>query len=279
MKLLRNLSLIAATSAFMLVGCSEDDVKQNYNDPNDPAAQTFAVHMTDKPGDYAELNVKVTSVSVFHAESGWKTLDSTTQSMNVMDYVNGETAELAFQSNMEEGRYTKLKITFDPVSTLVLQNGYENGPLSSVASATNTLAIAGSNEIVIEIDETVDQDRGASVTVDYNVAQSVTYNGDGTFTYRPVINDVKDESTGIEGDVQGTNDAVVLLTNGTDTLSTMLSEEARFSFKGLEEGIYSLVIDPATKDMDSVTDTTFSTVVVYQGQMTQMGTINLSKNK
>ena len=231
--------------------------------------------MTDNPGDYAALDVELTSVQAYNSRIGWVVLDSSVQSMNVLDYMNGAETELAYVTEADSGNYTQLKFVFDPEATLKLHDNYELGELALVGSQEVTLNMQGSNEVFVEIDETVNENKGASVLVDFNVAQSVVYNNDGTFKYKPVINQVKNQYSGVRGQITTMTDASVMLTNGSDTLSTFLSQNGEFMFKGTEEGIYSLVVDPATKELQNGAEKfTVDNIVVYEGQVTFLGEIS-----
>lgn len=273
MKTLRIIGLSIA-SAFMLMSCEKEDLQQN-TDPNSPQANSFKVRMTDNPGDYAALDVELTSVQAYNSRIGWVVLDSSVQSMNVLDYMNGAETELAYVTEADSGNYTQLKFVFDPEATLKLHDNYELGELALVGSQEVTLNMQGSNEVFVEIDETVNENKGASVLVDFNVAQSVVYNNDGTFKYKPVINQVKNQYSGVRGQITTMTDASVMLTNGSDTLSTFLSQNGEFMFKGTEEGIYSLVVDPATKELQNGAEKfTVDNIVVYEGQVTFLGEIS-----
>ena len=95
-----------------------------------------------------------------------------------------------------------------------------------------------------------------------------------SFVIDPMITVIEDANTGVQGEVEGSAEAVVLLTNGEDTLSTYLNAEGQFLLRGVESGMYDLIVQTAKDSlMNSMNRTKVEQVVVSEGQISQVGTI------
>lgn len=276
MKKMKFFSAALVSIALVLGACSKEDVKSN-NNAQDNEPQSFKVRMTDNPGDYKALDVQITSVQAFNAQSGWVVLDSSVQSYNVLDYTNGSDVEIAYQEEADSGNYTLLKIVFEPEATLTLNENFDSIAFGGIANAVINVDWRGSNEVLIEINENVNSEQGANVLVDFDVANSIENNGDGSVDFTPVINEVENESTRVEGQVVATANAMLMLTNGNDTLTSYVDASGSFTFMGMQEGVYDLIVKPATSELEDQGQSTFtfSNVTVVEGQTTSMGQIEL----
>lgn len=268
--------MFAGTLAIALtaVGCKKDT--DGPNGTGAPNAKTFQVRMTDAPGDFKALDVEILSVEAYLENQGWVTLNNQAQAVSVLDLTNGTETQLAFASNAQIGTYTKLKLTFSENNTLVTNanGGFEIGPISGNLDLTFDLAYEGSKEVIIEINETVTAQSGASVLLDFQVAQSIR-KGLTTYIINPAIVQVENEMTGINGRVQGTANAAVLLTNGEDTLSTFIDAQGTFLIRGMKQGTYDLIVAPET-DQDPTNDEfRVDGLFITEGQISSAGVIQL----
>lgn len=230
------------------------------DDDNDAKANSFKVRMTDGPGDYAQLNVQVTSVDVYSSSQGWVNLSSQTQSINVLSLTNGAEMQLANSTNVSAGTYTKLRITFGSQASLMLVGG---GSSVSLNWTGNT------QQVEVTIDEQVSSSAGASLLVDFNVAESISEVG-GIFNLSPVITAINDENTGVKGQVQGASSVMVKL-EGNRTYTTYVNSQGNFLIRGMEPGTYTAYFTAS----GSITAHEVDNVIVTQDQVTGMGTINL----
>jgi len=244
-------TLIVTLLCFALASCN-----QATNE-----AGSFKVRMTDAPGDYAALNLSITSVDVFLENKGWVNLSSQAQNVNVLSLTNGAEIMLANQTNVEAGVYTRLKITFGVQGTIQLNGG---GGTANIVWAGNV------HEVEIAIHEVVNAETGANVLVDFNVAESVVESG-MQYIIEPTVTLVDDVATGIQGEVTGAATAAVILTNGENTFSTYISATGNFIIRGIEPGTYTLsILKPGLQQAHNINN-----VIITQGQMQQMGQIQL----
>lgn len=250
-------SMAALVMAMGFTSCKKD--KDDDNDNGTAPAQTFKVRMTDSPGDYLQLNVQVTKVDVYHEGNGWINLSSQTQSMNVLTLTNGAEMQLASKTNMSTGTYSKLRITFASQASVMLASG---------GSAIN-LSWTGGNQVVeININKQVTSSTGASLLVDFNVAQSVS-EVVGVFYINPMITVIEDETTGVKGKVQGASSVMVELSNNQHTYNTYINSQGNFMIKGMAPGTYTASFWASGALVAHEEDN----VIVEQGQVKDMGNV------
>ena len=265
---------IAALSLGMLA-CKKDNNPNNINNAG-PEAGEFQVRMTDAPGDFEALDVEIVKVEAYLENEGWITLNNETQFVSVMELTNGAETELASQSNVEAGAYTKVKLTFGSQNRLTTNahGSLESEPISAEASLNFDLKYAGPSEIIIEIDEEVTAESGASVLLDFQVMQSIKKDAED-YILNPVITFIKNESTGVKGKVEGSAQAAILITNGSDSLSTFIDAEGNFLLRGIDEGMYDMILIPETDDEMPNDETVLEGLVISQGEFYNAGTIQL----
>lgn len=224
----------------------------------------FRVAMTDAPADYAALDVQITGVRVYHDNQGWITLNDQAQTVNVLSLQNGIESEIALSGTVAAGHYSQLMITFGDENSITLAG--------AAANATVGMQFSGDHEVVIDIDAEVSAQADASVLVDFDVARSVV-EAAGTYFLRPMMHEIRDLSTGIRGEVFGTASAMVLLTNGDDSLSTYTDASGHFLLRGMAPGQYVMQIMPRAKlpTQPAPDPITLQGVIIVKGQIREAG--------
>jgi hypothetical protein len=254
-------------SAILVTGCKKDDSNENAN------AREFKVRMTDAPGDYTALNVKILSVDAYHQDGNWINLSNETQAADILDLTNGQEKIIA-KKIVKSGVYSKLRITFAQEASVKVTEATGLVGNTTIHSVYD-LTWAGSTEITLDIAENVGMLKGANVLVDFNVAASVKL-VDGVYYLDPVITVAGDESTGIKGDVDGSAHAVVMLIHDEDTISTYTDISGHFLMRGVQEGTYELVVIPETEGTpDHGIEYRATGLVIRKGTIKNLGTINL----
>lgn len=265
MKMIKILS-VAALAAFVFTACNKDD--DNNDDNGNGNATAFKVRMTDAPGNYSGLDVDITKVEAYIDGTGWVTLNSNTQSIDVLTLTNGNEMVLSNKLAAQTGHYSRLRLTMGENNTVTVHNdaGYQTHELTWTGSSDNT--------VEINIDRDVSSGSTTSVLLDFNVAQSV--NGDilGNYSLMPSINWIEDEATGVKGTVTGADHAVMTFTSGGNTYTTYLADNGAFMIRGMENGIYNLTISGMHTGATELDEMQMQDVVVANGQITNMGTIN-----
>lgn len=143
-----------------------------------PRAPRIDVLLTDAPGDFDEVWVNISSVSIESAEAGWLTLTDQPQKLDLLTLQNDVTAALG-GATLAPGMYGQLRMIVDSASVVV--DGQES-PLK-IASGMET-------GIKINLDATVEENMTYSLTLDFDAHKSVKSTGQG-YLMTPVIQ-VKD---------------------------------------------------------------------------------------
>jgi hypothetical protein len=282
MKNLRKFSLLALVAMFFLAACKKDESPSptsNNNPGGEPEANSFNVKMTDAPGDFEALDVTIVGVEAYMNGKGWVSLDNSAKAINVLSLTNGTEASIASNSNAEAGLYTKLKVKFDADAKLKLNANALidfNGTILSDNKVQLAWMNSSANEVEIEINEEVSASSGAEVLLDFDVAASVKEGAD-KYILDPTIRVIKDTETGIKGEVKGTANAAVTLTDGNNTYSTFIDAQGKFMLRGVESGMYDLIIDAATDPQEKVIpqEKKINGVLIAEGEVKQMGQITL----
>ncbi len=250
------------------VSCNKEEVVA----PAQNGPKNFKVRMTDSPGDYTALDVEIASVAVFHQDSGWITLNNDAQFVSVLDLTNGKETQIAFQSEAKAGLYTKLKLTFGSSNSLSVNTSVSAG--GSGGTASFDLAFdSPEREVVITIDEEVTASSGADILLDFNVMQSIEQQAD-EYILDPMITVIEDESTGVQGELEGSVTGAIQMSDGFHQFSAFTNAQGQFLIRGMEDGVYSMVIMPAQAEANGLQEEyTITGVVVAQGKITQMGEI------
>jgi hypothetical protein len=234
--------------------------------------------MTDGPGDYEGLDIKIVSVDAYLDGKGWVNLDAQQKSVDVLSLTNGAEMSIAAKNNAEIGAYTKLKVTIDADAQLQL-NAFamaDADPATIISANQVKLGWDGTREIEIAIDEQVTTAVGAEVLIDFDVANSIKFVA-GKYIIKPIIREIKDARTGVQGRVEGTADAAITVTNGSATFTTYIDAQGRFMLRGINPGTYKVIIQRAQNEIDTIKPAPkeIEGVVIVNGEIKQMGQIAL----
>lgn len=257
MKKLMLFAVVGLLTAFSFTSCNDDD--QN----TEP--KSFKVRMTDSPGNYTALNMTITGVDAYHESSGWITLSSQTQAVNVASLTNGSETTIAFASNVQSGHYTKLRVEFASSASVVVNATGSGSGLSF------SLIWGVPQTIEIVIDQQINESSGADILLDFNVAQSVIEVG-SSYQIQPVITVVTNANTGAKGHISGASSAAVVFTGNGHTYSGYMNSSGYFLIRGMASGTYTCTI---YKNSETNEQHTITGVVVAQGQYNNMGEIQL----
>ena len=131
--------------------------------------------------------------------------------------------------------------------------------------------------MVIEVNEELESGDTASVLLDFNVAQSVIAEAQA-YVIDPVITEIEDAETGVQGQIDAALNAAILITNGTDTASTYADAQGSFIIRGLAEGEYVMtVIEESQSFLNELVaeEHEVSGIIVTEGEITYLGMVEL----
>lgn len=288
MKNLKQISILTFASVMALSSCKKEEepdvvVGTNTNttaSSNDKSS--MKVRMTDNPGNFESLDVEITSISAFNSNTNeWVQLNGNAQTVSVLELTNGDEQEIASNSDIEAGLYTKLKLDFSQNNKLTLNTTASVGLLGSVIDVSvNSGSTSTINESVeVEINQTVTANSNSSLLIDFNVVESVEQDANNNYFLDPVIVFVEDEETGVMGSIENDTRAAISFestTNSTVTYSGFTNDDGEFMLRGMVDGDYSVTIMP-DQDEDSSLNASYtsSTITVVDGSITNMGELDL----
>ncbi len=274
MKNLKKISILALGAMVLFSACKKEEVT-----PEDPAKgeQSFKVRMTDNPGNYDKLDVEITSIAVLNSNNEWVTLNADAQTVSVLELTNGEEKEIAAKNDVDAGVYSKLKLEFSPNSQLTLNSFLSTGPLLTKVDLNFTTA-GSSKTVIVEIDEEVSANSNANILIDFNVAQSIVDSAN-TYFLNPHITVIADEKTGVQGHTKNEIRAAIMLENEANEnykYSGYTNQNGEFLIRGMVDGTYTMTVMPDQDEDPSLNSSyTFTSVVIVDGEIKQMGEIEL----
>lgn len=226
------------------------------------------VRMTDSPGDFVALNVQIMKIEAYLDNSGWVVLNETTKEINVLDLTNGAEVTISNATTVQPGLYTKLRLTFSGESSLTI-----NG-----ASGPNTVGLSFnsnySHQVEIPVHCQVNSGITSSILLDFNVALSVKQNNQG-YELNPVVTEIVNPETGVQGHLDGTTQAAVILSNGSSNFSTYVNNKGYFMIRGVPDGTYLLKIEGKQSGDAALFQKSIQNVTISEGQIKSLGTIQM----
>ena len=262
----KSLLILVALSGIMFQSCKKENV--NPAQPTDSSKGAMVVKMTDAPADYAALEVKLVKVEAYLQNEGWINLSNESQIISVLDLTNGISTNIASSSSLEAGLYTKLRLTFGNENKLWVGAGL--GGTQFLLDFTTS----SEQQIEVQIDEQVNANASTEVLLDFNAAQSIIELGN-TYILQPTIYEIEDTSTGVYGQVQGSIQASVTLSDASNSFSTYIAANGAFKLQGMADGTYDIVIRGIREGESQVRETTIENVVIVRGQFTNAGSVQL----
>lgn len=239
---------------------------------SDTGAGTMTVEMTDAPIDSADaVNVFIERVEVQSQDgSGWITLNEPQQEYNLLELVNGAT-EVIGSAELEEGTYNQIRLILSRDGHSVVVDGMEHS--MKVPSGAQT-------GVKLNINAEIEADIEYVLLLDFEASRSVVKAGESDmYLLKPVIRAQEKAITGnIEGVVEPAgSQPVVYAIADSDTVSSTVADTTSGEFRliGLQEGTYSVSVDPRN---DNYQSSTIENVDVTVEETNDIGTVELSSN-
>lgn len=88
MKTIKLPLLALITSALMFTACKKEEFPTS--SLSNEKKGSFTVKMTDAPGDYEALQIEIVKIEAYLENTGWITLQNSSQFINVLSLTNGE---------------------------------------------------------------------------------------------------------------------------------------------------------------------------------------------
>jgi hypothetical protein len=251
--------MVIASAAFA-VSCTEDD--------NGGGTAMLEVRMTDAPGNYEEVIVDIQDVQVKasddDSEEGWISLDVNEGKYDLLKLTNGLDTLLG-TAELPAGRISQVRLVLGNENTVKVDGILEG------------LVTPSAEQSGLKVNVNADLDAGLTYTLllDFDAARSIVATGSGNYILKPVIRAFAEVNGGsIAGDIEPANSmATVYAIAGTDSTSTFADDAGEFLFRGLDEGVYRVVIVPG----EGYLELEVEDVDVNNGEITDLGTLILTE--
>ncbi len=283
--------VLAAFLVLAGISCNKSDVQTDDIGPNQ---NKISVYLTDGPGYFDSVFVNIQGIAVKidttqkwwdhnnspHHQRGncgnqdqrdqgafWDTLKVTPGIHNLLDFANG--ADILLSSSViPKGRIMAFKITLGSTGNRLSKNGVSY-PLN---------LMAGWNTVYVRVYGDNFQSVASNhykIWIDFDAGRSIVRVHDGLFYLRPFLRAFAVSNTGaITGTVKPKEAyPVISVYNDKDTLYAIPRRDGMYMVKGLQEGSYSVFINPS----NGYKDTTITNVPVVAGKTSQAGVVTLHK--
>ncbi len=255
MKLLKQFSIIAVLAIFMM-GCSDMNSDVNSAD--------IQFSLTDMPGEYQQVNIDVVGVNVILNDSLIE-LGTNQGVYNLLEFVNGEDT-LLVDEGIPTGFLSQVRLVLGENNTIMVDSVIHD--LKTPSAQQSGLKLNVHEEIV--------GGEFYAYVIDFVVEKSIVETGNGKYMLKPVIRVFAEAITGsVSGVVQPVEARPsVMAVMGEDTISSTNADtvSGAFMIRGLSEGSYNLIFDPA----DPYQDTILSDIDILAGQTMVLDTLFLN---
>ncbi|MFP8489214.1 DUF4382 domain-containing protein [Gracilimonas sp. Q87] len=270
-KIITTTFALLTTVTLLFVSCDNNSV----TDPT-TGTGTLEVLLHDAPANYEAVNVFVESVEVNNGqtEEGWVEISTPQQSYDLLTLTNGAT-EVLGSAELETGTYEQIRLILSSNGHSVIVDGTEHDMFVPSGEQTG-IKLNVNAEIVPDITYTL--------LLDFDAARSVVERGNTQsgieYLLKPVISATNEAITGnIAGAVEPVEaQPFIYAIANSDTLSSTKADTTDGTFKliGLEEGTYTISVDPTNETYQS-SDTTGVDVTI--GETNNIGTVILSETQ
>ncbi len=276
-----NVFLVIAGLIF-LTGCDLGSSPE----PDTPGFGTMEVRMHDAPDDFDEVNVFIERVEVKRQNNGnngengensengenggWIVVGEPNQSYNLLELINGKFETLGV-TELEAGFYNQIRLIVSREDNNVV-----------IGDETYEMFVPSGEQTGVKLNIHAEIENGSELIVmlDFDAKRSVVKRGQGNaptpYLLKPVIRaSILDNVGNISGTVLPVEArAAVYAISGQDTLSTTYADEetGEFQLVGLEEGFYTVSVDPRE---DGYIGTEIDDVEVVAGETNDLGEIEL----
>lgn len=232
---------------------------------------TMEVRLHDAPAKYDAVNIFIERVEVNREESseGWITISEPNQTFDLLELTNGA-YEVLGEAELKAGTYHQIRLILGQDGHSVVVDGEEKNLFVPSGEQTG---------VKLNVNAEIGEDITYTLLLDFDASRSVVEAGHQDqvqYLLKPVIRASNQAITGnIEGTVSPAEaQPVIYAIADSDTLTSTYADTTNGYFKlvGLEEGSYTVSIDPGNTAYQSK-DTTG--VEVTTGETNSLGELAL----
>ena len=224
--------------------------------------------LTDAPSPYEEVLIDIQDVKINLSseddEGGWRSLnDVNTGVYNLLDFTNGLDTLLG-EHIMPAGRISQIRLVLGDDNQVKIDGDYYDLDTPS----------AQQSGLKLNVQAVLDDGITYKMWLDFDAGRSIVEKGNGGYSLKPVIRTFTEATSGaIKGVVQPAEAKpyVWAISAAQDTFGTKADTiTGNFLVRGLEEGNYTVVINPANEDYEKIT---VEDIAVDLGVVTPMDTV------
>ena len=273
---------LTAIALLGLAGCSKSS--------NESAnTSKLEVRLTDAPGDFRSVVLDVLQVEVHLKDEGspdgWKTLNFNPRAINVLDYVNGNSA-LLVSDDFAPGDLKEIRLILGPNSYVIGRDGQQYD-LKTPSGQTSGVKLK-LEKATLKLRETF------QLLLDFDVAKSIVERGGWKpgndkkerYLLKPVIRVVaQDLRAGLHGTVSpaaARPQILAIRTSGLlapDTVSTAADASGEFRISSLAAGTYRVEFFPTTtapSGQPAYQNKVLTGIAIVSDQVKELGTTPLN---
>jgi hypothetical protein len=246
----------------------------NENDRFQDGQAKVNVYLVDAPADYDEVWVEILGIKILPSgkaeeqENSWMDFnyEGNSQMVNLLTLVGHNRLHLA-GVELPAGKINQIRL-------LLGENNYLIKDGQRIELKTPSAQQSG---LKLKINQEIQAGLEYDLVIDFDAARSIVRAGNsGQFILRPVLRAVAETSASIQGIVFPTDSSpVVYAVLNSDTVSTFTDENGFFRLRGLDEGSYRVIIEPASPYAPLV----FDEVQTEAGRVKDLGVINLVESE
>ncbi|GAB3878277.1 hypothetical protein GCM10028824_39870 [Hymenobacter segetis] len=272
---------LTAIALLGLAGCSKSS-DENAN------TSKLEVRLMDAPGDFRSVVLDVLQVEVHLKDEadpdGWKKLNFTPRAINVLEYVNGNSA-LLVNDDFAPGDLKEIRLILGPNSYVIGRDGQQYD-LKTPSGQTSGVKLK-LEKATLKLRETF------QLLLDFDVAKSIVERGNWKpgndkkerYLLKPVIRVVaQDLRAGLHGTVNpaaARPQILAIRTSGLlapDTVSTAADASGEFRISGLAAGTYRVEFFPTVTAPAGQTyqNKVLTGITIVSDQVKELGTTTLN---
>jgi len=254
--------LILFSTIILLSACNKSE-----NDHPVSGKATMSVYLTDGPGPYDAIMIDLQSIEVNSSSSdnGWKQLDVIHPGVYNLFHLRNGIDTLIASGELPAGKISQIRLILGPNNSVIIDG--TSYPLETPSAQQSGIKLNIDAQLTAGIDY--------KIWTDFDGARSIVRTGNNKFILKPVI---RVYTKAISGSVKGIvlppdANPWVYAISGSDTIASAQPDSTTGSFliNGLSAGTYSIAID----GNNNYNDTTYNSVDVTTGSVTDIGTVQL----
>jgi hypothetical protein len=232
---------------------------------------TISVHLVDGPAAYDKVYIDIQDVQVKAttdtSNNNWQSLNIARKGVyNLLNFKNGLDTVLGTLS-LPAGNISQVRLVLGTNNSVVI-NGV-NYPLQTPSAQQSGLKLAVNYNVLAGVNY--------HYWIDFDAARSIVQTGNGSYILKPVIKVFTEATSGaIKGIVLPVSSKAwaFAIVNANDTISSTMIDELSggFMLRALPANTYKVAFHGT---VGTFRDTTYTNVVVTNGVVTNVGTVQL----